>query len=47
MDIGYARVWTAKQYLARQLDALAASGTESEHIFVDKNAEPATARPGL
>lgn len=47
MDIGYARVSTAKQDLARQLDALAAAGISREHVFVDKKSGATTARPGL
>lgn len=47
MDIGYARVSTVKQDLARQLNALAAAGINSEHVFVDKKSGATTARPGL
>ena len=47
MDIGYARVSTAKQDLAPQLDALAAAGIKNEHILVDKKSGATTARPGL
>ncbi|WP_426990561.1 recombinase family protein [Pseudarthrobacter sp. Y6] len=47
MDIGYARVSTAKQALTRQLDALAAAGITREHIFVDKKSGATTARAGL
>lgn len=38
MDIGYARIATTKQNLARQLDALAvaAEGSENQRIYVDK-----------
>ncbi|MEV7134376.1 recombinase family protein [Arthrobacter sp. NPDC093128] len=38
---------TAKEDLARQLDALAAAGIKNEHIFVDKKSGATTARPGL
>lgn len=47
MDIGYARVSTAKQDVARQLDALAAVGVAREHMYVDKKSGATTDRPGL
>jgi DNA invertase Pin-like site-specific DNA recombinase len=47
MDIGYARVSTAKQDLTRQLDALAVAGVDPAHIHVDKKSGASTARPGL
>ncbi|MCD4850764.1 recombinase family protein [Paenarthrobacter nitroguajacolicus] len=47
MDIGYARVSTTKQDLARQMDALAAAGIEAKHIYVDKKSGATTNRPGL
>ncbi len=36
MDLGYARVSTAKQDLDRQLDALAKAGIPPERIYLDK-----------
>ncbi|BCW42739.1 recombinase family protein (plasmid) [Arthrobacter sp. StoSoilB3] len=45
MDIGYARVSTAKQDLGRQLDALAASGITK--VFADKKSGATRNRPGL
>jgi len=49
MDLGYARVSTAKQDLDRQLDALAKAGIPAERIYLDKKSGAgATAnRPGL
>ena len=49
MDLGYARVSTAKQDLDRQLDALAKAGIKSERIYPDKKsgAGATASRPGL
>lgn len=47
VDIGYARVSTAKQDLDRQLDALGAVGIPADQIYVDKKSGSTTNRPGL
>ncbi|MGP9504002.1 recombinase family protein [Specibacter sp. AOP5-B1-6] len=47
MDIGYARVSSEKQDLARQLAALAAVGIPPEHMHADKKSGATMARPGL
>lgn len=47
MDIGYARVSTAKQDLDRQIDALRQEGVADTYIYVDKKSGSTTNRPGL
>jgi DNA invertase Pin-like site-specific DNA recombinase len=47
VDLGYARVSTAKQDLDRQLHALAELGIPAERTFVDKKSGSTTDRPGL
>lgn len=47
MDVGYARVSTAKQDLDRQVDALAALGIPAERIYLDKKSGATVDRPGL
>jgi DNA invertase Pin-like site-specific DNA recombinase len=47
MDLGYARVSTAKQDLERQVDALTMAGIPLEHIYVDKKSGATTDRAGL
>ncbi len=47
VDLGYARVSTAKQDLDRQLHALAEVGIAPERTFVDKKSGSTTDRPGL
>lgn len=47
MDIGYARVSTAKQDLDRQVEALRKEGIAQNRIYVDKKSGSTTNRPGL
>lgn len=47
MDLGYARVSTAKQDLDRQVEALTAAGIAPERIYLDKKSGATTNRPGL
>ncbi|MGG7507520.1 recombinase family protein [Plantibacter sp. YIM 135249] len=47
MDIGYARVSTAKQDLERQIDALTQAGIARKQIYIDKKSGATTNRPGL
>lgn len=47
MELGYARVSTAKQDLDRQIDALEQTGIPREQIYVDKKSGATTDRPGL
>ncbi|KAF0957304.1 recombinase family protein [Rhodococcus sp. T7] len=47
MELGYGRVSTSKQDLARQIDALTKAGIEQAHIYVDKKSGATTERPGL
>ncbi|MEZ2390197.1 recombinase family protein [bacterium RCC_150] len=47
MDIGYARVSTAKQDLERQIEALRSEGIPDRRIYVDKRSGSTTNRPGL
>jgi DNA invertase Pin-like site-specific DNA recombinase len=47
MDIGYARVSTAKQDLDRQIEALRSEGISDKYIYVDKRSGSTTNRPGL
>lgn len=47
MDIGYARVSTAKQDLDRQIEALRSEGIADKYIYVDKRSGSTTNRPGL
>jgi DNA invertase Pin-like site-specific DNA recombinase len=47
MNLGYARVSTAKQDLDRQIDALKAAGIDQENIYVDKKSGSTTNRDGL
>jgi hypothetical protein len=45
VELGYARVSTAKQDLDRQLHALAEVGIPAERTFVDKKSGSTTDRP--
>ena len=47
MDIGYARVSTAKQDLERQLHSLGNLGIDPERIYIDKKSGATRDRPGL
>ena len=47
MELGYARVSTAKQDLERQVDALLGAGIDREHIYRDKKSGSTVDRPGL
>ena len=47
VELGYARVSTAKQDLDRQVDALQQAGIAPERIFLDKKSGTTTDRPGL
>ena len=47
MELGYARVSTAKQDLERQVDALTRCGISSERIYLDKKSGAHTDRAGL
>jgi len=47
VDLGYARVSTAKQDLDRQLDALHQAGIAPERVYLDRKSGATTDRPGL
>jgi len=47
VDLGYARVSTAKQDLDRQLDALREVGIPAERIYLDRKSGATVDRPGL
>ncbi len=47
VELGYARVSTAKQDLERQIDALIAVGIASERIYLDNKSGATVDRPGL
>jgi DNA invertase Pin-like site-specific DNA recombinase len=47
VDLGYARVSTTRQSLARQLDALSADGIPDEQIYTDKKTGSSLEREGL
>jgi DNA invertase Pin-like site-specific DNA recombinase len=47
VELGYARVSTAKQDLDRQIGALAEVGVARDRIYVDKKSGATVSRPGL
>jgi DNA invertase Pin-like site-specific DNA recombinase len=47
VELGYARVSTAKQDLERQIDALGEAGVARDRIYVDKKSGATVDRPGL
>ncbi len=47
VELGYARVSTAKQDLDRQVDALTAAGIPADRIYLDKRSGATADRPGL
>jgi len=47
VDLGYARVSTAKQDLDRQIDALTGTGIPRKRIYLDKKSGATADRPGL
>jgi DNA invertase Pin-like site-specific DNA recombinase len=47
LDLGYARVSTTRQSLARQLDALSAEGIPDERIYTDNKTGSSLEREGL
>ncbi|MEZ5151213.1 recombinase family protein [Rhodococcus zopfii] len=47
MELGYARVSTSKQDLARQIDALTKAGIDPANVYVDKKSGATTERSGL
>jgi len=47
VELGYARVSTAKQDLDRQVDALQQAGIAPERIYLDRKSGATTDRPGL
>ncbi|MGJ9407368.1 recombinase family protein [Nesterenkonia aurantiaca] len=47
MELGYARVSTAKQDLDRQIEALREVGIAADRIYVDKKSGATVNRPGL
>jgi DNA invertase Pin-like site-specific DNA recombinase len=47
VELGYARVSTAKQDLERQIEALAEAGVARERIYLDKKSGATVDRPGL